>query len=287
MNRFYINIGSFFKIHILFFPLLAASILGRYSESFLAAYISALIHEAGHIIVAYLVGVKISHIEILPFGICGRLKDNLIKNPDKEVLIALSGPFLSFLLAFSAYLLKPYISEDIYNCIFPLNLLLGIVNLIPVIPLDGGRILKAKLTKSLGILPALKISLFISYIFTAVIILASIYCLLVASFNFSLILTGSFLLGNLCIEQKALSKTAVSEILGYKEKLKENNFNNTHIITAFSETPARKILKKLSYDRYYIVYILDKNLKIKRSVTEGQIIEALTEKSIRIRLDEV
>ncbi len=287
MNKFFINLGSFFKIHILFFPLLAASILGNYFESFIAAYISALIHEFGHIITAKLTGVKISHIEILPFGICGKLNDSLIKSPDKEVLIAISGPFLSFFLALLIYLLKPYIPQDIFCCIFPLNLLLGIVNLIPVLPLDGGRILKARLTKSLGTIPALRICLFISYVFTSIIIFISVYGLITSSFNFSLILICSFLLGSLCIEQKSVSKAVVSEMIGYKEKLNENNFNKAQIITAFSSTPARKILKKLSYDRYYIVYILDKNLKIKKAVTEGEIIEALTKKGVKICLDEI
>ncbi len=287
MNRFFVSLGSFFKIHILFFPLLAASIMGGYFESFLAAYISALIHEFGHITTAKVFNIKISHIEILPFGICGRLKDNLIKSPDKEILIAISGPFLSFVLALLIYFSKSYIQTEIYICIFHLNLLLGAVNLIPVIPLDGGRILKARLTKGLGIISALKISSFISYIFTAIIILISVYGLLVCSFNFSLILISAFLLGNLCIEQKSVSKTVVSEMLGYKEKLTENDFNKAYVITAFSSTPARKILKKLSYDRYYIVYIIDKNLKIKKVVTEGQIIEALTEKGVKIRLDEI
>ena len=287
MNRFFIGLGPFIKVHILFFPILAASLFGNYFESFIAAYVSAFIHESGHIITAKLLNIKISHIEILPFGICGKLKDNLIKNPDKEIIIAISGPFISFFLALLIYISKSYIPSEIYSCIFPLNILLGIVNLIPVIPLDGGRILKARLIKSLGIISALKISLFISYIFTAIIILISIYGILVCSFNFSLILVSSFLLGNLCIEQKSVSKTVVSEMLGYKEKLTKNSFNKACVITAFSSIPARKILKKLSYDRYYIIHILDKNFKIKKTVTEGQIIEALTEKGVKIRLDEI
>lgn len=287
MKRLYINLGSFLRIHILFLPLLAASIFYGYFDSFIAAYVSAFIHEAGHILAAFFLKVRISYIEILPFGICGRLKDDIIKNPDKEIMIALAGPLLSFTIAYLAHSFKSFISQDIYNCIFPLNFSLGILNLIPIIPLDGGRILKASLTKHYGAIPALKISRFISYVLTFFVITISVYGLLIYPFNFSLILISSFLLGNLCTEQKSVSKAVVSEMLRYREKLSESDFNKSCPITALSSTPARKILKKLSYDRYHIIYVLDKNLKIKKVLTEGQVIEAITKKGIKIRLDEI
>ncbi len=288
-SKLYISIGSFFKVHLLLLPLIASSIWGGYFVSFLTAYISALIHEFGHIVTAKILGVKISHIEILPFGICGRLKEDFIKNPNQEIMIALSGPIVSFFIAFFIFICNKCISipQEVYNYIFPLNLLLGVVNLIPAIPLDGGRVLRAYLTKKLGIVIALRISLFISLVVTGFIICLSVYGLLTYSFNFSLILISSFLLGSLCVEQRTVSKAVLSEILNFRDKLDKNDFSKATVITANNKTPARKILKKLSYDRYHIIYVTDESLNIKRVLTEGQIISALTERGITLRLDEI
>ena len=142
------------------------------------------------------------------------------------------------------------------------------------LPLDGGRIMRAYLTKKIGSIRAYNISVRFSCIPISLIMGTAVYSLLTNSFNFSLILISAFLLGNLCLEQKNISKNVVSELLNYSTKLDKNALNRSYVITAHQSTSARLILKQLSYDRYYIVCVVDDNLKVTKILTEGEILSA-------------
>ena len=286
-KKLYINITPFIKLHILFLPLIAASIFGNYHIMFISAYACAMLHELGHIFAAHLSGVKISHIEILPFGICAKLKSEVIKNPSAEIAIAISGPLVNIALALVAFLFKNIIPQNSLVYWEQLNLSLAAINLLPALPLDGGRIMRAYLTKKIGSIRAYNISVRFSCIPISLIMGTAVYSLLTNSFNFSLILISAFLLGNLCLEQKNISKNVVSELLNYSTKLDKNALNRSYVITAHQSTSARLILKQLSYDRYYIVCVVDDNLKVTKILTEGEILSALTQKSIRITLGEI
>jgi CBS-domain-containing membrane protein len=63
--------------------------------------------------------------------------------------------------------------------------------------------------------------------------------------------------------------------------------NHTVIFTACDTLPARKLLRKLSYHRYCIIQVVDKNQKIISTLTESQVLHAVLHDSIRITLGEI
>lgn len=286
MSKFmYLKISKFVGINILFFPLLIMSFIFDYYIPFLLSYMCALIHEFSHIAFALILKVGISRMDILPFGVCARLKDGIIENPVKEIIIALAGPLSNLLFAAVLYLFglkSSYVTYLIY-C----NLALALVNLIPSLPLDGGRILRAALSLKIGSLMAYSIMIKISRIIIFILLLSAGLCVIFLSFNFSFTLIGVFLLGNLSGEQAGLTKASLLEIMHYKEKLKENKLQKSVCLTAPQNTRASTIFRKLSYDKYHIIFVTDKELKITKTLTEGQLMEALTHKSIRITLGEI
>ena len=116
------------------------------------------LHELGHIIVGVILKMKIEKIEMLPCGFSSSFQANLkdyeykIKNANlltlKKMIIALAGPILSLtLVIIFTYVNIPYITKQdaIYS-----NLLISIFNLIPLYPLDGGRIIKGILHIEFG-----------------------------------------------------------------------------------------------------------------------------------------
>jgi Zn-dependent protease len=96
---------------------------------------SLLMHEAGHMLVATALGVKVSE-----FGICllGAYNRRAHANSRRdEVLISLAGPLMNFALVLPCFFL-PCIGFELTLC----NLMLAIVNLLPIPSSDGLRILK-------------------------------------------------------------------------------------------------------------------------------------------------
>ena len=288
-NLMTLKLTPFFRINILFFPILAASILGEYLSTFAVSYFCAIIHEITHIAVAHFLGVGISYMEILPFGICARLKSDIIKNPAHEIIIALSGPVFNLLAATCAYfIINSRISaNELFTYFFYCNIAMALVNFIPALPLDGGRVLRAILTMRTGSVRAYKLTLKLSRIPIFLLLLTSSYLIITSRFNFSFILIGVFLLSNLCTEQKNVSKIALREMLTFENKLKTTDMNHTTVITAHQTTPARKILKHLSYSSYNIIHVVDDKLRILKTLTEGQIIRALTSQGIRVTLEDI
>ena len=128
----------FIKINPLFYFVLFSCFLIGIGESYLSMFFILLFHECGHLIAVFFENIEIFYIKIEPFGITIKMKEKFIMSQKKEFLIAIAGPLTNFLLSFIIYLLK----NDNLSFIMYGSLCMGIFNLIPAIPLDGGRILK-------------------------------------------------------------------------------------------------------------------------------------------------
>ncbi len=288
-DRLTIHITDFISVNILFFPILAASILGRYFSLFSIAFTIAILHELSHIFAAVRLGVGISDIELLPFGVCAHLKSNIIKNPWHEIAIAISGPLMNLFLAALFVVLSRLLPlhKELWDYAIYCSIAMAIVNLLPCLPLDGGRIVRAALTLVFGAMPAYNFILKLSRIVIILLLVIASYALMTSGFNFSLILIGTFLLGNLYGEHKNITRQALTELLYYKNKLNREDLTRSTVITAHSSTPARRLLRRLSYNRYHIIHIVDDNMNICKTLTESSIIKALVEKGIRITLGEL
>ncbi len=125
-------------------------------ELYIFFILFAVIHEIGHMIVGILVGKKIERVEVLPLGINVSFKilvedynkkiiNGSIRNV-KNLLVAVAGPFINFAIAiilYNANILNNKINNQFnLEVIIYINLLIGFFNLIPIFPLDGGRIMK-------------------------------------------------------------------------------------------------------------------------------------------------
>ena len=134
-------------LKILFF--LGLFFLTKQIKIYLLVLGFAFLHELAHIVVGILLGFKLLQLEIMPFGFNINLiprkedyeikikKSNLVKL--KYIYVAIAGPLFNLFIA----TIFSYIScnTEIITLIIYLNLLLFVFNLIPIYPLDGGRII--------------------------------------------------------------------------------------------------------------------------------------------------
>lgn len=109
-------------------------------------YVCLLVHEMSHALVARRKGVKVAGITLWLFGGVSRL-DGEPESAAAEALIAGVGPAASFVLALIALGLTLITSDALLANLFGwltfVNLALGLFNLVPAFPLDGGRLLSA------------------------------------------------------------------------------------------------------------------------------------------------
>lgn len=141
--------GVCIRVNLVFLLLAALYVVLGMGLEVLIIVTSLVIHEMAHALVARLLGVKVSDIEILPFGGQARMEDINGLEPEIEIYIALAGPLVSLSLAGMCYFLHIWPTPaGIF--LIRLNLGLGLFNLLPALPLDGGRIIRAAFSGHLG-----------------------------------------------------------------------------------------------------------------------------------------
>ncbi len=109
-------------------------------------------HELGHSVVARYFGVPILGITLLPFGGMARMAGH--PAPRQELLIAAAGPATSITIGSFSLMAWTVTGVGVLGVLASINLVLGVFNLLPALPMDGGRMLRAWLAGTLGYLRA-------------------------------------------------------------------------------------------------------------------------------------
>lgn len=130
------------KVNLQIFLFIAIFILTHQIEIYACIMIFSLIHELGHMLAGLLLRLKPKTLNFMPFGIRLTFEtyeySNLVER--KKFFIAIAGPLTNLIICIIASLL--HINCGMKEIIIYSNLLITLFNLIPLYPLDGGRILK-------------------------------------------------------------------------------------------------------------------------------------------------
>ncbi|MET0482581.1 MAG: site-2 protease family protein, partial [Aestuariivirgaceae bacterium] len=174
--------GTAIRIHVTFFLLLAFIAIANYfapEGSFDAAvqgvvfivllFVCVVLHEFGHIIAARQFGIATPTVTVLPIGGVASL-ERMPEKPGQEIVVALAGPLVNVIIAFTLYALAGASLEitdmarladmqpSLLSRVAEANVALVIFNLIPAFPMDGGRVLRALLAIPLGFTRATQIA---------------------------------------------------------------------------------------------------------------------------------
>lgn len=123
--------------------------------SALLLFVCVLLHELAHSLVAQVHELTVKNITLFIFGGVATIEEEM-KRPGIEFQIAVMGPITSLCLAAIAFLLAwPFRgsnspTEAVLDYLAASNFLLGVFNLIPGLPLDGGRVLRSIAWKITG-----------------------------------------------------------------------------------------------------------------------------------------
>lgn len=276
------------KINRWFIFLLALFCITGLTQQVLVAFISVLLHEITHVIVATRLGVKVQEIELLPFGGVAKIERLYETSRWNQFLIFAAGPMISLTLAAIFYGIKFKYNFPFLQELFEINFMLGWFNLIIATPLDGGRIFQNFLSGSVGYAKAGKISLFISRFICFIFLGKFIYdCVFLNIINFSILCVIIFIFIVANQESKAVQYNILKSIMRKQEKLTDEGYSESITYTALHTIQARDIIKCLAHTQYHLIFVIDHAHNLLGTLTEVEIWEALARKRSDITLGEI
>src|SRR5690554_3228084 len=136
------------SIHPLFWAILGIGGLTGLFKEIIMLFSIAFIHELGNTYMAYRFNWRIKKITLLPFGGMAQVEEYGNRPVHEEMLVILAGPIQHLWLIVGSFLLihTPFWTEGDHNIFLFHNLSILLFNLLPILPLDGGKLLFSLLT---------------------------------------------------------------------------------------------------------------------------------------------
>lgn len=250
-------------------------------------FLSIMLHEIAHVVVAIKRKYCVREIELLPFGGVARIEGLAEAGTFDTILIAGAGPLVSLVIVLILYF---YQLEDSYyfRFIAEVNVMLVGLNLLPALPLDGGRILQAILTHHMEYKTSLYSMVRISYMIAFLMIGNIVYDYFYGNkINISLGIIAIFLLSAARAELKKLSFRAIRIMMRKKENLIRCGMMLTRQYIVFKNTPVKDFMKHLDAQRYYIILVLDDTSQICAVLTEFQLWDKLSERDYQVSFGDI
>lgn len=246
------TILSKIQFHFFFYIVALVCVLAGYFYEFALFTYLILIHECGHISAGMYFKWNIKKIIILPFGGITLFEDALNKPIKEEWIITVMGPIFQI---FGYYLLQCKVDEVLTYYHF----IILAFNLLPIIPLDGSKLLHLTLQKLFPFYKSYQILTFFSCIFAIFLLLLN-----------SLIFHNGFLLITLLLLHKHIYKVYKEYPFYFKKFLLERylytfSFKKRMIINEAS-------LKRMKRDYKHLFYINN------RYITEREMLKKTFDK---------
>ncbi len=255
----------------------------------LGLFTGVTLHELGHSIFAMRYGVRIKSITLHVLGGIAQLEE-IPEEPGQEAKMAVAGPVTSFILGGICWIILQILSPQapiprfIIGYLVFMNLAVGVFNLIPALPLDGGRILRSLLALRRPRLDATRISANIS---KAIAIAMGLYGLI--NLNIFLILIAFFIYASMSSEVQNLM---VSQSL---EEVKIEDLMTKDVVTVSPESSVSKLIETM-LDRRHLGYpVIDENRNVvgivtlqdlqRRDTNEDKVEDIMTKEVITIPKD--
>ena len=134
----------------------------------LTLFVCVTLHELGHAAAARRFGVRVPRILLLPIGGMAEM-ETIPRRPREEIIIALAGPAVNYLLIGLLLIVVRFPDDweplefsfsymELGRHLIVVNLIMGVFNLLPAFPMDGGRVFRALLAMKLRYLRATQIA---------------------------------------------------------------------------------------------------------------------------------
>lgn len=253
-----------FRINPWFLALLAFYFFTGLLYKTLLVFLLVTGHELAHALVARALGIKVKEIELLPVGGVARLEGPLELRPLADIAIAAAGPAFNLILLLLFWLGKKLNWPEGLDYSWPgmqffwrMNVLLAVFNLLPALPLDGGRIQRAWLATRLGLKRATELTLFLSTGLSLSLLLLGLWGLYLGLTGLDFFLIAFFLLYTARQEKATTPYMIWKNLLARQRQNQAELLAEGRVLVAGSELTVLALVEKLRSGYYNLVCVID------------------------------
>jgi stage IV sporulation protein FB len=261
------------RLHPLFtIILLLAVVTGRFLEV-VTLFGIVLIHELGHAAAAKQFGWRLREIQLTPFGGVAVTDEDGAIPAKEEAVVALAGPAMNGLMIGFAYAMS---AAGVWTLAWAqyfvqANLTLLLFNLLPLLPLDGGKVLRVSMGYILPYYKTLKITSFWSMLASASMIGFALTRAGTGGMAMNLLFIGSFLMYANWYEWKTVPYRFVRFLLGrtLRVKIWVHSGKTMHPLIVAHKASLSDVARLLMRERLHLIVIMSEDGKVLATLPES------------------
>lgn len=273
------------KLNLLFILFLFASFYTGYINQSITIFASVMLHEIGHTVIAKLLGIRVEEIELFPYGGVAKMEDITKYGGYTEAFIAVAGPLVSGAIAAIGYIFAE--GRELFATIAQFNFILLVFNILPALPMDGGRILRNVLMHHMSYKQATKAMVISGRLISIALVLYNIVIIYRGSSSAAYIITGVFIYMGCHKEMKYCSYYYLLHKNNYKKNQSRKKRLRTRIINVHEDTLIRFAANQFSPGTICEVHVLNSFGHVTGVLTEADIMDAFLKYGYDSRVEQI
>lgn len=259
--------------------MLLSILTGNFLE-LITLFAIVLIHEMGHLSMALLFRIKVVSVQLLPFGGVVSIEDHGQLTAWKEIMIAVAGPLQNGIMMMigMGFMLLGWGDNDYIAYIIHGNMIIALFNLLPIPPLDGGKIMQSLISRYFPYHWMLVWSLRVSIVASIGVILFALLPLIMKNgvLQLNLLMIGIFLLYSNLVDYRNITYRFMRFLMNRGPLYARYALNGTLVQPIVTDAAKHldPILRLFKREKYHLIYVVDKDGNVIAVLPEQKLISA-------------
>jgi stage IV sporulation protein FB len=258
--------------------MMMVSIITGYFIELITLFGIVFIHELGHVTVAKSFGWRVKEVQLLPFGGVAVVEESGNIPAYEELWVALAGPAQNAWMACFAFGMMEFSVGDSlwWGYFLQANVFIGLFNLLPILPLDGGKVLVALLSFRLCYYKTLHICAWFSLCFSSGIVMYAFMQIGIhGGVQLNLLMIGLFLVYSNWMSYRHIPYQFRRFLMSREGRAIQHLAQGTlaQPILVGGHKEISSIVQMFMREKYHLIYILSKQGIIQKALTEQRLIQ--------------